>query len=291
MKELDIKVGYSCNNRCVFCLNKDKRSFRQYPITILKNNIANVSKKGCQKLIISGGEPLISKYFFEIVEFAKEKGIKRIEVQTNARMLYYENLVKRLEQFRPIGFLVSFHFPNVMLYKKYCLADGFDQVVSGIKNLIKYNLSFTINTVIMKPNLPYLEKMLLFLKKLGVKRVQYRFIDGKNVIDSYKEFVPKISSSAKTIGQIIERNPDISIGLNEFPFCVVEEKYRKNIVLGDPKRLNLTTKKELLNSQKVWENTFIHPNCKNCKYLTSCRGVRKEYYQFYGKKEFNPIIK
>ena len=291
MEEFDIKVGYSCNNRCVFCLNKDKWDFHQYPIAVLKNKIASISKKGCQRLIISGGEPLISEYFFEIADFAKRKGIKTIEVQTNARMLCYDDLVKKLEQFQPISFLISFHFPNAKLYKKYCQTDGFDQVVSGIKNLIKYKLNFTVNTVIMKPNLSHLGKMLLFLKKLGVKRVQYRFIDGKNVIDSYKKFVPKISSSAKVIEEIIEENPDINIGLNEFPFCVMEEKYRKNIVLMNPKRLNLTIQKELLNSQKIWEKKFIHPNCKNCKYLVSCRGIRKEYYQFYGKKEFNPIIK
>ena len=82
----------------------------------------------------------------------------------------------------------------------------------------------------MKPNLPYLEKMLLFLKKLGVRKIQYRFIDGKNVIDNYRKFVPKISSSAKIIEKIIERNPDINIGLNEFPFCVIKEKYRKTPV-------------------------------------------------------------
>jgi len=81
MQELDVKVGYVCNNNCLFCLNKDKRYFKEYPLEVLKNQIDVSAKNGCQKLIISGGEPLISRHFFDLLNFAKEKGIKRIEIQ------------------------------------------------------------------------------------------------------------------------------------------------------------------------------------------------------------------
>ena len=289
MKELDIKVGYECNNNCVFCLNRDKRYFKEYPIETLKNQITVSAQGGCQKLIISGGEPLISKYFWDLLNFAKEKGIKRIEIQTNGRMLYYEELVQKLKQFEPIEFLVSLHFPNSKLYKKYCQSEGFPQVVKGIKNLIKHNFNFTVNTVIMKPNLPHLKDMVVFLKKLGVKNIQYRFIDGKNVMDNYQKFVPKFSQCLPIIRKIIKKNPGLAITLNEIPICVLGEEFKKNLAPINPTRTNLSIKNRVLNSREIWKTQFVYPNCKNCRYRPSCRGVRKEYCRIYGTKEFKPI--
>lgn len=292
MQELDIKVGYACNNNCLFCLNKDKRYLKEYPLETLKNQITTSAKEGCQKLIISGGEPLISKYFFDLLNFAKEKGIKIIEVQTNGRMLCYENLAKKLKQFEPIGFLVSFHFPNSKLYKIYCQSEGFPQVIMGIKNLIKHDFNFTVNTVIMKPNLPYLKNMAGFLKKIGIKRIQYRFINGKNVLDEYQEFVPKFSECIPVIQEIIRKNPEFNITLNEIPICVLGKEFKENLAPQiNPKRKNLSIGNKVLSSYDIWKNQFVFPGCKNCLYHLKCQGVRKEYIQIYGNKEFKPVIK
>lgn len=292
MKELDIKVGYECNNACVFCLNKEKRYYREFPIKDLRRQIVASIKAGCEKLIISGGEPLISKHFFYLLSLAKQEGIRMIEVQTNARMLCYEALVKKIKEFQPIVFLVSLHFPNPALYKTYCRSDGFYQTVEGIKNLVKYKFNFRVNTVVMKVNLLYLTRLAALLKDAGVVKIQYRFIDGRNVMERYEEFVPKYKEAAPIIRKIIKENPNIDISVNEIPICILGEEFKDSLAPPvNPDRLNLSIGNELFNSAEIMSSQFVFPNCKKCFYRLTCKGVRKEYHQIYGTDSINPVIR
>lgn len=292
MKELDIKISHQCNNNCIFCLNKDKRSFGG-PIEIIKNTITLFAEEKGEKLIVSGGEPLISKHFFDIINLAKCKGITSLGIQTNGRMLSYEQMLIKLMEFSPIDFLVSFHFPNSKLYKKYSHSDGFEQVVQGIKNLTKHNCVFVTNTVIMKPNLHHLKKIIALLKELGVsERAQYRFIDGKNVFSDYKKFVPRYSECIPIIREVTRENPNIHIFLREFPICILGEELKEKIPpFLNLKRLNLTTKGEIMTSKSIQRSQFIFPNqCKECIYNnSSCLGIRKEYADVYGTEELKPV--
>lgn len=292
MRELDIKVGFQCNNACIFCLNKDKRYYQKFPLEVLKKQIESFVEEGGKKLIISGGEPLISKYLFHLMTFAREKGVEFLEIQTNGRMLYYEEMVKKIKDFEPVSFLVSLHFPNNKLYKRYCRSDGFYQVMKGIKNLVKYNCNFTISTVIMKPNLPYLKILIKLLKKIGSKKNQYRFIDGKNIINNYKKFVPRYRECVPIIKEIIKENPDVRIFLKEFPICVLGKEFKNYLAPPmNPERLNLAIGNKIFTTREIEVSQFSFPNCKRCIYKSICEGVRKEYIQIYGIKEFKPITK
>jgi molybdenum cofactor biosynthesis enzyme MoaA len=290
MKELDIKISYQCNNACIFCLNRDKKYQPTISIDEAKRQIDAFAKNGGEKLIVSGGEPIISKNFFDLLVFAKEKGIKLLEIQTNARMLCYEKIVKKLKKFEPMTFLISFHFPNSRLYRKYCQADGFQQTVQGIKNLVKYNCKFGINTVLMKPNFLYLKTMIKMLRNMGVRNVQYRFIDGKNVIKDYKKFVPRYKDCQSSVEEIIKENKDLNLFLREIPICVLGKESREHLApLLNHRRLNFNSGRGLMLTKDIEASQFIFPNCKNCIYKINCQGVRKEYAQIYGNKEFKPI--
>ncbi|UZE93282.1 MAG: radical SAM protein [Candidatus Nealsonbacteria bacterium] len=292
MKELDIKVGYACNNSCIFCLNKEKRYYKEFPVEDLKRQIVDSANVGCKKLIISGGEPLISKHLFDLLAFAKQKGIKAIEIQTNGRMLSYETLVKKLKEFQFISFLVSLHFSNPGLYRTYCRSDGFYQVVKGIKNLVRNKQDLTINTVVMKMNLPYLKELVKLLKGIGVVKIQYRFIDGRNVMDRYKEFVPQYKEAVPTIREIIKENPSLNIRINEIPLCVLGEEFKDSLAPpANPERVNLSIGNKLFTSPEILKSQFIFPNCEECFYHPTCKGIRKEYCQIYDTSEIKPIIK
>jgi len=292
MQELDVKISYQCNNACVFCLNKDKRQRKVLPPEEIKRQIEVFAENGGKKLVVSGGEPLISKYFLSLIGFAKQKRVSFLEIQTNARMLCYEEVIKKLKEFEPLTFLVSFHFPNAKLYKKYCRSDGFQQTVEGIKNLVKYNCHFGINTVIMKQNLPYLKGMMKTLKEMGATMIQYRFIDGKNVGKDYEKFVPRYSECLSIIEEIIRENSDINISLREIPVCVLGRESKKHLAPRlNPERLNLNSNRGLSTTEEIESSQFVFPDCKNCSYLTTCQGVRKEYVENYGAKEFKPTVK
>jgi MoaA/NifB/PqqE/SkfB family radical SAM enzyme len=164
--------------------------------------------------------------------------------------------------------------------------------MKGIRNIVKNNCDIITNTLIMKPNLAYLKDIIKMLKKEGVKEMQLKFIDGKWLKNGYREYVPKYSECVPIIREIIEQNRDIKIWANEVPPCVLGEKYKKNIVsCVDRERFLFDSKREVKPMEEILSHRLVLPNCKGCIYKYLCGGVRKEYVQTYGIKEFNPIIK
>ncbi|MFA7141757.1 MAG: radical SAM protein [Candidatus Paceibacterota bacterium] len=291
MKELDIKLGYACNNNCLFCLNKDKRSFF-HTTENLKKHIKSSALKGCKKLIVSGGEPLIYNNFFEILLYAKECKIPLCEIQTNGRALFYENYVKEIQTIYPnISFLVSFHYPTNKMYQQYSQSNGFFQVLKGLENLNKFNLKFTINIVLFKGNIYYLKEILKTLDEAKCKNIQFRFIDGGNVLEQFYDFVPRMKDAVKQVKECIEDYSDKSIYIHEIPFCVLGKKMIKySSPETNKNRENLNANKIILNSPEIMEQQFVFPNCDNCIHREQCKGVRKTYFNMYGSNEINPII-
>lgn len=292
MKELDIKLGYNCNNKCLFCLNQDKRAF-SYNNEELKEQIRKSAESGCQRLIVSGGEPLIYKNFFEILKYAKMCGIPYYEIQTNGRILSYEEVVKKIKEIcTNVHFLISFHYPNSEMYQKYSQVDGFDQVLEGFKNLQKNNLEFTTNTVLFKANINYLNQIFDILEGVGSKRGQFRFIDGTNVKNEFFDFVPKMEEVIPKIKEVILKHPKMKIRIHEIPYCLLGEELIKFISpVPNIERENYNLKKNVLNSREIVQQQFENPNCKECVYKNECIGVRKTYLEFYGDKEIKPILK
>jgi len=171
-------------------------------------------------------------------------------------------------------------------------ADGFDQVIKGLENLVKFGFdrNFTINTVIMKQNIPYLEEVMELILEKKAPQAQYRFIDGKNVFDNYKDFVPKYKKAASVVRKMVDKyHNEIKMSVREFPICVLGEEYKKFLSPEINNRLNLTLDNKLFNEERIEKEQFCYPNCKNCIYKSRCYGVRKEYYKVYGAKELSPI--
>ena len=296
-KVYKLNLHFECNNRCSFCC-VDKNISGE-PIEATLKNIASFAEKGGESLIISGGEPLIFKEIIDLISFAKDKGIKNFGVQTNGRMLYYKDFVKELGNFRSINFLVSFHFPNRKLYRKYCGSDGFHETVEGIKNLVDCGISFRTNTVIMRPNLFHLQENIDLLKELGTEDFEFYFISGKNITDEYKKFVPRYSECLPVLKKILKKNIDSDIILKGFPVCIIGENALK-------KRLNhyITPERAKTDTGQAPAFDYVFPNCEECIYRSSrpgsspkrkigsagcCPGVKKDYVNFYGIREFKPI--
>ncbi len=297
-KTYKFNLNFECNNRCSFCC-VDKNVSSE-PIDMVMGNIASFADKGGESIIISGGEPLIFKKIIDLISFAKNKGIRNFGIQTNGRMLYYKDFVRELRNFGSINFLVSFHFPNRKLYKEYCGSEGFHETVEGMKNLADHGIEFSTNTVIMKPNLSHLQENIDLLKSLGTKRMEFYFISGKNIAnDEYEKFVPRYCECLPVMKKILKENGDSDIILKGFPVCVMGESSVK-------KSLNhyITPERSKTDVKHTPAFEYLFPNCEGCIYRSprpgsspgrkignagSCPGVKKDYVDFYGIDEFNPI--
>jgi MoaA/NifB/PqqE/SkfB family radical SAM enzyme len=293
MRQLDIKTGYTCNNNCVFCLNRNKKSYGEYPLEALTGQIDKSARKGCRYLIISGGEPLISPNFLKILNSARDSGIKVIEIQTNARMLCYAEFLAEILKVQPVEyrFLVSLHFPDKKLQKKYCRDDGFEQVICGIKNLLKNKLSVRINTVIMKQNLGLLGEVTSILKGIGAGSQQFRMIDGDNLGERFHGFVPRMSEAAAKVNKIIRENGNkFEIAVHEFPVCILGREMRKYLTVPpNPQRENFAIGNKVFMSDQIAKYQFVFSGgCRDCPDRPVCSGIRKGYASHYGFSELRP---
>jgi len=311
--ELEVRPGYACNNNCVFCVNR-RCHYKSFPLEVITGQITDWSRRGCKNLVITGGDPLISPDFFKILNFAKENGFKRIEIQTNGRMLCYEEFVKKIMEVQPMRyeFFVSLHFSDKESHKKYTRADGFEQVIAGIKNLLKNNLSVSISTVVMKQNLDCLGDVTDLLRSMETRKLQlkqqFRQIDGYSVREHFKDFVPQMSTVARKIRKVIKDNcKDIRFVVNEIPLCILGKDMEGYMTTPtNPQRVNpmmesvvpsvrqgkfkLKSDFKIIALSQMMKNMFVFSDrCAVCSCRAACKGIRRDYSEVYGFSELRPI--
>src|SRR3989338_337178 len=112
MDRLDLKVGFSCNCRCNFCVQGDKRlEFKDKSTEELKKVIEQNFKSGIKQIVFTGGECTIRKDILPLVRHAKETGYGTIQIQTNGRMFYYKSFCSLMVEAGATEFSLSIHGP------------------------------------------------------------------------------------------------------------------------------------------------------------------------------------
>ena len=294
-KRLDIKIGYECNNHCLFCVQGDKRekcSFRDSD-EIKKYLIG--AKRTCDSIVFTGGEPTIHPNFLNLIRTAKKLSFKTIQIQSNGRMFAYEKFCKETIKAGANEFSPALHGHTAALHDYLTSAPGsFKQVIQGIINLKNLNQQVITNTVVTKPNYRHLPKIAKLLVKLDVDQFQFAFVHITGSALKNKDFiVPQISK----IMPYIKKGLDIGIAAGKkvmteaIPYCfmrryenyIAEKIIPESMVIENEFKIS-DYKKYRLNYGKIKGS-----NCKKCGYFKICEGPWKEYPELFGWEEFKPI--
>ncbi|MBM4371799.1 MAG: radical SAM protein, partial [Deltaproteobacteria bacterium] len=94
-ERVDVKTGFHCNNRCSFCVQGDKRDLHGNKSTEEVRQTLRDAVRDSDSIVFTGGEVTIRADFLELVRFARELGFRRIQVQTNGRMLAYRAFARQ----------------------------------------------------------------------------------------------------------------------------------------------------------------------------------------------------
>ncbi|MCK5845788.1 MAG: radical SAM protein, partial [Victivallales bacterium] len=95
-RKILLRLGYSCNNECVFCHSRDRRFKNADQGTdLITLRIEAAAEAGVDMVVFSGGEPTIRKDLFELCARAQSVGLE-VGLITNGRMLYYKDYAERL---------------------------------------------------------------------------------------------------------------------------------------------------------------------------------------------------
>jgi len=165
-----VRLTRMCNNRCLFCLDKDAQDGSCLSIAEVKKVLQAGRKEKADKVVLSGGEPTLHPEFTNIVKSAKKLGYTKIQVITNGRMFAYKKFLDQAVGAGISEVTFSMHGHNQRLFDKQTGIKGsFLQALAGLAAALqREELIVNVDIVINKINLSYLEDIIKFYINLGV---------------------------------------------------------------------------------------------------------------------------
>ncbi len=143
-------VTYRCNERCVHCY-LDHDDHGEMTTAEIKDVLDQLAEAGVFFITFSGGEVLLRRDFFEIIEYARRL-MFNVKIKTNAVMIH-EDEARRLRELGvdTIQISVYSHRPEVhdAITK---LPHSFERTVKAIRFLREQGLRVTIANVLMTVN-------------------------------------------------------------------------------------------------------------------------------------------
>jgi MoaA/NifB/PqqE/SkfB family radical SAM enzyme len=206
MKRVDIKTGYLCNNNCFFCAQAHNKEEGNKTTEEIFTDLKLAKKNNCEGVVFTGGEVTIRKDLLDIVRYAKKLGFRVIQLQTNARMLSYIPLVKRLVDAGVNEFSPALHGHTAKIHDSLTRCAGsFEQTTKAIKNIKTLNQIVITNSVVTKSNYKHLSELAELLVSLKVDQFQMAYVHPiGNARKYYEEIVPNMTEASKEIHKALQ---------------------------------------------------------------------------------------
>jgi MoaA/NifB/PqqE/SkfB family radical SAM enzyme len=300
--QLDLKVGYSCNNNCVHCVISDhKKSLldagKRPDLTTNEciELINSARSRGFTWITFTGGEPTMRSDFIHLLKQSHDHGLK-INIQSNARRFHDPDFCKQIKGLNIDTILVALHGPNPDIHDRITQRkNSFNETIQAIKNLVDMGIYIYGKIVISRINAQYLVETLNLLYSLGVTRANFAFPHAHgSARNNFSEVVPRYQEIRHEINRLIEISKQIkfNLDLEAFTFCTLSDPMFADEVhyLSPCGIKSIPVQKEEYDwdtMRKIMKTKF--PQCKACAFDRLCEGPWKEYPEAFGSDEFQPL--
>lgn len=293
-RRLDLKVGFACNNRCLFCAQGEKRrESKALPSERLASELVR-ARAGAAGLVLTGGEPTLHKHVLQLARLARALGYFPIQLQTNGRLLSLPKVLAALVDAGVTEFSPSLHGATAGVHDGLTRAPGsFEQTVRGIENVVALGWPLVTNSVITRANLTTLPDLVALLARLGVPRAQLAFVHPVGTAwERFDEVVPALGELAGPLAQARAAAAafDLDLVTEAVPLCFLRDMPE----LAVEARIPLTTVVDLegprdYSTWRVTEGKAHGPPCERCSARPLCEGPWAEYPERRGWSEFVPL--
>lgn len=280
-------ITHSCNLRCRICdIWKTAKTEKDIGIDHIKKLLSQAKKLGVREVALSGGEALLRKDIFEILDYARNLKIKNLGILTNGILVreYFDRIKPYLID-NSISPVISLDSLKEDLHNQIRNSISAWQETSEALRMLSSmkkeypGISFNVITIILNKNLEELPDLALFIKSLGADTLQFQALLPNNLNMSERkrsafwispEELPLLD---KIIDKLIEfkQNNAIFIKNSINNLSLVKKYYRGNIDFRDIKCLSA-------------HKTILVSNRGECTACFSCYGDIK-------KQEFKDILK
>lgn len=302
MLTYDLKVGYSCNNRCKHCViddSKDKLIEQHCNVDLSTqeciNQIDYALKEGIENIVLTGGEVTIRKDFPTLIEKCTLSSLN-ITIQTNGRKLSDERIINTVKNIDKIRFLIALHGDNAETHDTITQVKGsFEETCQGIQKMSELGKLIVLKVVISKFNSKELPGIVKLADELGVKYICFAFPHGQGAArKNFEEVIPQYSFLKPILFELIEeaKHRNINIEFEAIPFCIIP--YAMQLV-GELKYYDGDTictqvKEETFQWSEVRKSIKAKgEQCLKCDMYSFCEGPWQEYVDAFGTEELVPI--
>jgi MoaA/NifB/PqqE/SkfB family radical SAM enzyme len=326
-RNVEINVGKSCNNKCVFCLdgmptNEDQKFI---DFEAMKEELARFRGEGFESVGFLGGEPTTYSKIGESIAFASALGYTRIALATNAMMFRRQPFVDELIGAGLTRVTISMHGHTAALEDRLtAVPGGFEKKCTAIRNLQRRQAEgalpdgLSVNIVLNGWNYPALPKMLrFFFETMGLADVRVNFIRPEGYAVGNADLTPSLTDVMPVLMKAVLLNEyhfkkELSFG--GVPLCLFPQEFlaNRNVLeryLGDVYR-DLSTscsirtegidtgvaRTEDGRSRFNWQDRKRYDlkekpkRCGRCRLDQACEGLWMGYADIYGSGELSPLL-
>ncbi len=287
-----LKLGYDCNNNCVFCHAAPHRGVRSRPAD-LERKVRRAAALGARMIVLSGGEPTIQPGWLALVDRIAAAGL-RLGLVTNGRMLAYPGLVDRLVA-RGLDYTyVSLAGPDAALHDRHAGARAFHQTFAALTALAPRVAEVTANVVVTRWNVARLRGIVRLLDRLPTVRLKFSLIEpAGNVLDDFDDLVPPLAAAARAIRAAIacarRSRPERPVVWDGLPLCHAASLEELECALREDGFAWMSEAFE-----RDWfpvddRHRAFADACRGCSLRRRCRGVFVEYLARRGAAELRPV--
>lgn len=250
-------ITKECNISCTHCYNKERynNSIRKSIDSEYIKVIDEIKRNGFERIHFLGGEPLMSHYLLDSIEYATKQGLDTSMVSNG--LLLNEVTISKLLKTNLSSISISIEGVNSETHDHIRGIGSFDKTIENVKkmismrNLMNKNLSIGLSYTLTKQNIEQSNELIEFASSLGVDSVAISKLSNEGAAsENWNDIYLSEMESLKAM-------EDITVGKFNYP--------NVHLIL-DCKKLF----KEYLYKKYSMELAS--------KFESKCRGGKEQYY-------------
>ncbi len=293
---LDLKFSFRCNNRCVFCVQGDKRDHEPDKTTLELRSILAEKRAKCDAVVFTGGEVTLREDLVEMIRYARELGYRSVQIQTNGRRMSYAPFLSAVLEAGATEFAPALHGANASTHDSLTRAKGaFRQTVRGIALASSRGARIVLNTVIVEQNYRQLPDMARLFHKLGVSQSQFAFVHALGTAEqNFDEVVPRYERLVPYLHRalLLGEQEGLRMMTEAVPYCLMVgmERFVAERIMPETAIVDGVREIESYADYRWNQGKLRGPPCLDCTWSEHCEGPWREYPERFGWAEFSPRI-
>lgn len=295
-------TGYSCNNRCGFCVDYDKRHLPDQGTEALIRDIAKAKAWGADYLELIGGEASMRPDFLKLVRTAKKLGFHDIATATNGQLFAYRHFAEAALRAGLTSIIFSVHGHNARLHDRLTASPGsFARLCAGVKILraLKFPRVFA-NTTVVRQNYRFLPDLAKLYLDMGFRGVELIFVDPTcgGARRRFGAYVPRISRAAPWMRRCLDIGRAAGTRawhVRYVPLCHFAGYEDQVSELLERRTFSKTVhwapdfKNEDVAASRAAVARGKPKSCRRCRFCEDCEGIWVDYLRVYGGLELRPV--